>query len=222
MHRAALAALLIICLLGLVVVGGCLFGTKGGDSGAKAGAGGKAGAPPATASGPGPGSTAAPKAGGLIGGGAPPGPGAAGLQAAAPKAGTAGPSPAAGIGTPPSAEAPKSATDSAAAVKQAKAAKAAGHYDQALGLLAGAQGPDADWLKAWMLAEQGQKEQATAAFNAFVGAAKASDPRVAQAKAALKRLGAGAASSSKPAAGMVPPLGGKAGGPGPRPPAGPK
>jgi len=82
---------------------------------------------------------------------------------------------------------------SPAQVKQARAAKAAGDYAKALQLLASAspQDTDAQWLKAWILAEQGKKAEATAAFNAFLATAKPNDARVAEAKAALKRLGAG-------------------------------
>jgi len=103
-------------------------------------------------------------------------------------------------------------------VKQAKVAKAAGDYDKALQLLAGASPTDAEaqWLVAWMLAEKGQKDLAKAAFTAFIASAKGGDPRVAQAKAALDRLGSGAA----PAAGGMP-GGGPPGMGGPKGPAGP-
>jgi cytochrome c-type biogenesis protein CcmH/NrfG len=85
-------------------------------------------------------------------------------------------------------------------VKAAKAAKAAGNYDKALQLLAGASptDPEAQWLVAWILAEKGQKELATAAFKAFIASAKPTDSRVAKAKAALERLGASAAPAAAP------------------------
>ena len=99
-------------------------------------------------------------------------------------------------------------------MKQAKAAKAAGDYNKALQALGTATSADAAWIRAWILAEQGQKEQAAAAFGAFILAAKPSDPRVGQAKAALQRLAAGA--------GLTAAAPGAAGGLPPGPPGGPK
>jgi len=103
----------------------------------------------------------------------------------------------------------------------AKAAKAAGDYAKALQLLAAASPTDAEaqWLKAWMLAEQGKAMEAGIAFGAFIAAAKPGDPRVEQAKAALKRLGAAAGVAAAPPGGPgMPGMGGPKGpaGPGPK------
>jgi hypothetical protein len=108
-----------------------------------------------------------------------------------------------------------SSAGDAAAVKQAKAAKAAGNYDQALQALGTATSADACWIRAWILAERGQKPQAAAEFGKFVAAAKPNDARVAQAKAALQRLAAGAGLAGGAPGGLPPgpPGGSKAVGP---------
>jgi len=172
-----MAALLIICLVGAIALCGC--GKKGGEAAAPE-TGVKSVAP-------------APGGGGKAGGAAV-GPGATKAAGGAPPA---APTPGPG-GAPAAPAAPQPAAapggGDGALVKQATAAKHAGDYDKALQILAkaGAQNADAQWVKAWILAEQGKKDQAIAAFNAFIAAAKPSDARVVEAKGALTRLGAGA------------------------------
>jgi len=97
-----------------------------------------------------------------------------------------------------------------------KYAKRAGNYGEALPLLeqvlAGdPQNADALLFKAWMLAEQGNKGQATQTFNAFL-AVENGGSRADEAKAAVERLSAIPAESTGPPPGMAPP--GMPGGPG--------
>lgn len=232
MHRAFIVALLIVCLGAVVTTAGCLFGKKGeegtsSESAAKApgegatGAGAPAPGPKGPLGGPaGPmGGPAAKAPAGAAKGAL--GPAKAGAPAAGPKAGlAAGPKaggPGVGPEAPPGGLGVPSGGITAAQLKQAKAAKAAGDYTKALQLLAAASPQDAEaqWLKAWMLAEQGKKAEATTAFNAFIAATKATDPRVAEARAALERLGGGVGSPGAKA-GKAGPAAGPPGGMGKR------
>jgi hypothetical protein len=219
MRRSALVALLLVGLLGLVLLGGCLFGKKG-EEGAKsetptAGpADAKAAGPPgAGAAKGGPPAAGAPKGGPPTG--APAGPagapkGLGGPPLGAPAGLTKGPG-----GPPPAAE--KAGPAAPGDARKALWVKRSGQYNQALQMIGGATTPDAQWLKGWILAEQGKKAEATTAFEAFVKAAKPGDSRVAQAKAALKRLkAAGPAAGGPPGGGMgaMPGGAGMKGGPG--------
>lgn len=80
------------------------------------------------------------------------------------------------------------AQDEASLIRRAAAAKAAHDYDTSLRLLAGAKGPDALWLKAWVFAVQARRPEAAEAFTAFIVATKPDDDRLPEAKAALGRL----------------------------------
>lgn len=186
MRRTLLAQLLLICLVALLALGGCLFGRKGGDEGAETGAGPE-GAPGLSAEVAGP--EGKPPEGPAGGPGPAEGP-------SAPEAAPLGPAAKAPAAGPATTAAP--AGDAAQAkglLAQARQAKAAADYESAISLARQAAdadpgSADAHWLMAWMYAEQGQKDQAVAEFNAFVASA-GGDPRVADAKAALERLGAG-------------------------------
>jgi len=211
------AILLIVVLVGLVAMGGCLFGKKGGDlpkasnvtkveemevDGHKA----RVETVPLSALGSGHTSGGPTKTGGAPG--------------AAPVPGAPGAAPKAGVGTPLGLGVPKAgaAGDPAKATKlagQALSAKKSGNYDQALtdakqAASADPKNKDAHWVMAWVLAERKDKAAAITEFNAFKAAA-AGDSRVAAADAALKRLGAGAGAGT-----------GSRGGPGTRGPGAPR
>ncbi len=181
MRHVLLVLVLVICLLGAMGLSGCLFGKKGGDEAAESEE-----TPVVSASGP--------------------------DEAPGPDTGpaeTEGPAPSPKLPTTaPGAEQP--AGDSAEAkslVAQAKQAKASGNYDNALALAKKAAeadpgNADPHWIMAWIYAEREQKDQAAGEFNAFIAGA-GDDPRVADAKAALERLGP--APAGGPPAGLKPP-----------------
>jgi hypothetical protein len=182
MRHVLVAYVVVICLLGAMGLSGCLFGKKGGDEAAESEP-----MPELSKSAP--------------------------DEAPAPAAGppeTEGPAPSPKLpATTPEAETP-AAGDPAEAkslVAQAKQAKASGDYDNALALAqkAAAADPgnvDPHWIMAWIYAEREQEDQAAGEFNAFIVGA-GDDPRVADAKAALERLGP--APAGGPPAGLKPP-----------------
>ena len=193
MRSAFLMTLLLACLLVTMVLGGCLFGKKGEDGDGDAAAA--------------PGDAAAP--GGMPGGG----PG--GPPGGMPGAGPGGP-PGGMPGAPVADETADAGPDMGKVLWRGKYAKRAGDYGQALPLLEqvladDSQNADALLFKAWMLAEQGNKGQATQTFNAFL-AVEDSGSRADEARDALERLAAAPAESTGPPAGMAP--GGMPGGPG--------
>jgi hypothetical protein len=185
MRRVLPACLLLICLVVLPALGGCLFGKKGGDE-----EGGEvaqvSAEPPGEAE-----EAAGPAEGPSKPGGEPPAP---------------APKPAAGA--PPAEKPAPNPAEARKLLAQAKQAKASTDYDKGLSLAQEAAkldpgNMDAQWLMAWMYAEKKQNDKAIAAFNAFIAGA-GDDPRVADAKAAVERLGPGEA-SGPPAAGPKPP-----------------
>jgi hypothetical protein len=220
MGRVAVAVVLIVCLLSVIALSGCLFGKKKAEEGdAPAG---KSEAAGPTAGPAGPGAPKGPAAGPAAGPGAPKAATPAGPAGGLGKMGGAAPKGPGGLGAAPPPAAEVAPAGGKAPIGQAKAAKAAGDYDKALQLLAGASTQDAEaqWLKAWMLAEQGKTAEAAVAFGAFTTAAKPNDPRLAEAKAALARLAkaAGVGAATGAAAGGPPGLGGAKAptGPGPK------